>query len=95
MYLQVVGVLWLHLQLTDLEVAKMHTAKTGSDLQLANVHTACELTVRLPVSAVHFCNFQVQRLQRPVQECKFQVAEQTCCINATSRLNRVKNLPAF
>ena len=46
MYLQVVGVLWLHLQLTDLEVAKMHTAKTGSDLQLANVHTACELTVK-------------------------------------------------
>ena len=38
--------------------AKMHTAKTRSDLQLANVHTACELAVRLPVSAVHFCTAQ-------------------------------------
>ena len=53
MYLQVVGVLWSHLQLpglamlANLEVAKIHTAKTGSDLQLANVRTACELTVRI------------------------------------------------
>ena len=60
MYLQVVGVgvLWSHLKilglptLANLEVAKMHTAKTGYDLQLLNVHTACELTVRLPVSRV-------------------------------------------
>ena len=56
MYLQVVGVLWSHLQLpglrmlpmlAKLEIAKMHTAKTGFFLQLANVHTACELTLRL------------------------------------------------
>ena len=73
MYLQVVGVLWSHLQipglptLANLEVAKMHTAKTGSDLQLANVHTACELAVRLPVSQTVTPEFRMSRTCVPTR----------------------------